>query len=67
VGASSENSIVPAVASPVAARLIAVWEEVLKTAVSESLGCPAGVQLSAVFHSPLAGCFFQVDVVICSA
>ncbi|WP_428624550.1 hypothetical protein [Sedimenticola sp.] len=59
------NSIFPTVASPVAEKVIAVWDEVAKVAVF--VGASEGVQLVAAFHSPVAGWVFQVDVLIYSS
>jgi hypothetical protein len=53
------------VAAPVGEKVIAVWDEEAKAAVS--VGAPDGLQLVAVFHSPVAGWVLQVDVVICSS
>jgi hypothetical protein len=51
------------VAAFVGEKVIAVWDDVAKVAVS--VGTAAGAQLVAVFHSPVAGWVLQVDVLIC--
>ncbi|QKQ25639.1 hypothetical protein [Candidatus Reidiella endopervernicosa] len=52
-------------ALPVAEKVIAVWDESAKVALS--FGTPAGFQFSALFHSPLAGLLLHVDLLIYSS